>query len=337
MRLGELARALGLEAEGDADVVLTGVAPVAEAQPGDLTFMRSPVFAKDLAASDASAVVTLPGLDVGGRPALRSEDPSADFYRAAALLVPEPRPAVGVHASAHVDPGAVVDATAAVGPGCSVGAGARIGARSVLHAGVVVGDGVRIGEDCELHGNGVLRAACVLGDRVTLQPGVVIGGEGFGYVGDGEGGLRRVHNIGSVILGDDVEVGANSTIDRGTLGDTRIGRGCKIDNLVQIAHNCVLGEHVIVVAQVGIAGSAKIGSRTVIMGQAGVGGHVEVGEGVFVGAKTGVHKSVEPGERVYGMPYRKERAFHREAAALKRLPELLRRVRRLETSDESKE
>jgi UDP-3-O-[3-hydroxymyristoyl] glucosamine N-acyltransferase len=337
IRLADLARVLGLEVEGDSDVLLSGVAPVAEAQPGDLTFLRSPAFAEALAASRASAVVTLPDLDVGGRPALRSDDPSRDFYRAAALLVPEPRPAAGVHASVFVAPGATIHETAAIGPGCCVGAGARIGARSVLHGGVVLGDGVRVGEDCELHANVVLRAASVLGDRVTLQPGVVIGGEGFGYVGDGEGGLRRVHNIGSVSVGDDVEVGANATIDRGTLGDTRIGRGCKIDNLVQIGHNCVLGEHVVVIAQVGIAGSTRIGDRTVIMGQAGLAGHLEIGAGAFIGPMTGVHKNLSPGERVLGAPQRSERAFHKEMAALKRLPELLRRVRRLEASDESEE
>lgn len=335
LRLADLAKALGLEVEGDPEVVLRGVAPVAEAEPGDLTFLRSPSFLKALATSRASAVVTLPDLDVGDRPVLRSEDPSRDFYRAAAILLPEPRPAAGVHASATVDPSAEVDASAAIGPGCSLGAGARVGARTVLHGGVVVGDGVRIGDDCEIHGNVVLRAAATLGDRVTLQPGVVIGGEGFGYVGDGEGGLRRVHNVGSVIVGDDVEVGANSTIDRGTLGHTRVGRGCKLDNLVQIGHNCVLGEHVLVVAQVGIAGSTRVGDRAVLMGQAGVAGHLEIGAGALVGPLCGVHKDVAPGERVHGMPQRSERAFHKESAALKRLPELLRRVRRLEAADAS--
>ena len=333
IRLGDLARELGLALEGDADVVVSGVAPVAEAKSGDLTFLRSPAFLDALASCRASAVVTLPDLDVGDRPTLRSDDPSRDFYRAAALLVPDPRPSVGVHPSVVVGAGAAVHETAALGPGCSIGAGASIGARSVLHAGVVVGDGVRIGEDCELHGNVVLRAAATLGDRVVLQPGVVIGGEGFGYVGDGEGGLRRVHNVGSVIVGDDVEVGANTTIDRGTLGDTRIGRGCKIDNLVQIAHNCVLGDHVVVIAQVGIAGSTTVGSRSVIMAKAGIAGHLEIGEGAFIGPLCGVHKDVPPGERVLGQPQRRERDFHRESAALKRLPELLRRVRRLEGSE----
>ncbi len=337
VRLADLAKALGLEAEGDAEVVLRGVAPIAEAEPGDLTFLRSAAFVKDWASSRASAVVTLPDLDVGGRPALRSDDPSRDFYRAAAILVPEPRPRPGVHPTAVVHPEAEVDASAAVGPQCSIGAGARIGARSLLHDGVMVGAGVRIGDDCEIHGRVVLRAAATLGDRVTLQPGVVIGGEGFGYVGDGEGGLRRVHNVGSVIVGDDVEVGANSTIDRGTLGHTRIGRGCKLDNLVQIGHNCVLGDHVVVVAQVGIAGSTRVGDRAVLMGQAGIAGHVQIGAGAFVGPMTGVHKDVAPGERVLGAPQRSERTFHKESAALKRLPELLRRVRRLETAGERDE
>jgi UDP-3-O-[3-hydroxymyristoyl] glucosamine N-acyltransferase len=211
-----------------------------------------------------------------------------------------------------------------------IGAGASVGARSVLRAGVVLGDGARVGEDCTLHPHVVVEAASQLGDRVILQAGVVIGGEGFGYVGDGEGGLRKVHNVGRVVIEDDVEIGANWTVDRGTLGDTVIGKGTKIDNLVQIAHNCRIGRNVVIVAQAGIAGSTTVGDGAVLLAQAGVAGHLRIGSHAFIGPKSGVHKDVPDGERVLGAPQRPERTFHKEAAALTHLPGLLRRVRDLE-------
>jgi UDP-3-O-[3-hydroxymyristoyl] glucosamine N-acyltransferase len=330
IRLSELAEALGLAIEGDAQVWIEGVAPLDQARESDLSFVRSPAYAANLAASRAGAVVALRGIDVGSRPALRSEDPSRDFYRAARLLVPEAAPARGIHASAVVAPGAEVDPSASVGPFCSVGAGASVGARSVLHAGVVVYPGARIGADCVLHARCVIAAASVLGDRVLLHPGVVIGGEGFGYVGAQGGGLERAHHVGRVLVEEDVEIGANSTVDRGTLGDTRIGRGSKIDNLVQIGHNCRIGERVVIVAQAGIAGSTTVGDDSVILAQAGVAGHLEIGARALVGPQCGVHKDVPAGGRVLGSPQRPELRYHREVAALGRLPDLLRRVRALE-------
>jgi UDP-3-O-[3-hydroxymyristoyl] glucosamine N-acyltransferase len=328
--LSDLARRLGLEVEGDGSVEIRGVAAVEGAGPGDLCFVRSEAFADALAGSRAGAVIALPDLDVAGRPVLRSDDPSRDFYRAARILVPEPVPTPGVHATAVVDPSAEIDSSASVGPTCVVGPGVRVGARSVLHAGVVLGDGVHLGADCVLHPRSVVSAASRLGDRVILQPGVVIGGEGFGYVGDGEGGLRKVHNTGRVVIEDDVEIGANSTVDRGTLGDTRIGRGAKIDNLVQVAHNCRIGRNAVIVAQAGIAGSTEVGDGAVLLAQAGVAGHLRIGSHAFIGPQSGVHKDVPDGARILGSPQRLERAFHHEVAALTHLPKLLRRVRALE-------
>jgi UDP-3-O-[3-hydroxymyristoyl] glucosamine N-acyltransferase len=332
MRLGDLARALGLPVDGDPGVEITGIAPLELAGPSDLSFIRSPALLARLAESRAGALVALHGLDVGDRPALRSEDPSRDFYRAARLVVPEPAQAPGIHTSAVIGPQARIDPSASVGPGCSIGRGAEVGARSVLHAGVVLYDAVRIGADCVLHARCVIAAASVLGDRVLCHPGVVIGGEGFGYVGAQGGGLERTHNVGRVVVEDDVEIGANSTVDRGTLGDTRIGRGTKIDNLVQIGHNCQIGERVVIVAQAGIAGSTRVGDACVILAQAGVAGHLTLGEGSLVGPQCGVHKDVPARTRVLGSPQRAELRFHREMAALSRLPELLRRVRAVERS-----
>ena len=275
-------------------------------------------------------MIALPGLDVGDRSVLRSEDPSRDFDRAARLLVPEPAVSAGVHPTAVVAEDAQLDPTAAIAAGCVVGRRVTIGANAVLHPGVVLYDDVSIGADCVLHARCMVAAASVVGERVTLHPGVVIGGDGFGYVGNDRGQLAKTHDVGRVWLGDDVEIGSNTTIDRGTLGDTRIGAGSKIDNLVQIGHNCWIGEGCVIVAQAGVAGSTRIERGSVVMAQAGVAGHLRLGEGSFVGPQAGVHKDIEPKTRVLGTPQRVERAFHRQMAALSRLPELIRRVRFLE-------
>ncbi len=330
IRLSDLAAQLDLEVEGDPDVMLSGVASLDEAGPGDLTFVRDAAFAVRLRESQAGAVIALHGLDVAGRPALRSADPSRDFYRAARIFVPDSSPPAGIHGNAVVDAGASVDETACLGPGCFVGPGARVGPRTILHACATLYAGVEVGADCVLHAGVVVAAASVLGDRVTLAPGAVVGAEGFGYVGHEAGGLQRIHNVGRVVIEDDVDVGANSTIDRGTLGDTRIGRGTKIDNLVHIAHNCRIGEDVVIVAQAGIAGSTVVESRSVVMAQAGITGHLRIGPDAFVGPRAGVHKDVGEGRRVFGAPQRPELDWHREMAALSRLPGLLRRVRALE-------
>ena len=334
IRLAELAAQLGLAVEGDGDLRLVGVASLEDAGDDDLVFVRSEQYAAKLLASGARAVVAPEGFDVGGRSALRSPDPARDFHRAARLLVPEPEPEPGVHPSAVVDPSAMVDPTASVGATCVVGRAARVGARSVLHPGVVLSDGVMVGEDCELGARCVVVAASILGDRVRLQPGVVIGGQGFGLTGAEGGGLARTHDLGRVRIGDEVEIGANSTVDRGTLGETRIGAGTKIDNLVQIAHNCVLGEDCIVTAQTGIGGSTHLGDRVVVMAQAGIAGHLELEDGSVVGPQAGLHKNVASGEHVIGTPQRSMRSWSREMAALSHLPELLRRVRRLERERE---
>ncbi|MDH5305573.1 MAG: UDP-3-O-(3-hydroxymyristoyl)glucosamine N-acyltransferase [Myxococcales bacterium] len=330
IRLKDLAAQLGLEVEGDPDLALAGVASLEDAGPEQLSFVRSERLAAQLAATRAGALVAPAGLDVGGRPVLRSTDPSRDFFRAARILVPEPQVAAGIDPSARVAEDAEVHPSASVAAGCVLGRGVVVGARSVLHPGVVLTDGARVGEDCLIHARCVIAAASVLGDRVILQPGVVIGGDGFGYVGEEGGGRRKVHNIGRVVLEDDVEIGANTTVDRGTLGDTRIGRGTKIDNLVQIAHNCQIGARVLIAAQVGVAGSSRIEDDCVLLGQVGVSDHRRVGPRALVGAGTGVASDVPPDSVAFGYPNRPGREWHRESAALKRLPELLRRVRALE-------
>ena len=330
MLLRELAARLGRDVRGDGAVALSGAAPLDGAGPSDLAFVRSAAWAHLLATTRAGAVIVPAGVDPGERPSILSPNPGLDFARAVAILLPPLRPEAGVHASASVDPGASVDPSASVGPLCSVGAGARVGPRSVLHAGVHVYPGVRIGADCVLHAGCVVREHTELGDRVSLQPGVAVGGDGFGYAIEEGGRPQKIPQVGRVVIEDDVEIGANSTIDRATLGETRIRRGAKIDNLVMIAHNCDVGEESLIVAQSGVAGSSTLGRGTIMMAQGGVAGHVKIGARAFLGARAGVHRDIEAGARIFGAPPMEERRWHRVMSALTRLPEALRRLRRVE-------
>lgn len=334
LRLGEVAARLGdRPVEGDADFPVAGVASLEDGGPGDLGFVRSARFAGDLETSKIGAVIAPPDVPVGGRPVIRSITPSLDFARAVALVAPPPRPAPGVHGSAEVAPGVVLGEAVAIGPRAVVGAGSSVGDRTVLHANVTLYDGVRVGSDCVLHAGAVLREGTVLGDRVVIQPGAVIGGDGFGFEFDEAGRWEKVPQIGNVVIEDDVEIGAGTTVDRARLGSTRIGRGAKIDNLVQIGHNCEIGPDSVVVAQAGLAGSSVLGRRVILLAQAGVGQRAQLGDGSFVGARGGVIQDLEPGSRVFGFPALPERSWHRVTVALTKLPELLRRVRRLERGE----
>ncbi len=331
MELGELAEKLGGRAvEGDPHFRVDAVATLELGGASALGFVRGAAFAEAVRRSRIGAVIAPPGVEVGARPAIRSPLPSLDFARATALLVPESRPPLGVHPSAFVASTARVHPSASIGPRCVVAEGSEIGPRSILSANVTVLEDVRIGEDCRLHPGVVVRERCRLGDRVTLQPGVVIGGDGFGYEFNERGESEKVPQVGDVVIEDDVEIGANTTVDRARLGSTRIGRGAKIDNLVMIAHNCVIGPHSLIVAQSGLAGGTVFGERVVAMAQSGFRGQLTVGAGSFVAARAGVIEDVPPKSRVWGFPAQPERAWHRSVAWLARLPELAKRVRALE-------
>lgn len=330
IRLEDLAASLSLEFEGDPGLVLSGLGALDTAGPADLAFIRSASYLPVLKNSRAGAVIALPSLDVGDRPVLRAADPTLEFQRAARLIVPEPEAPVGIHASACIADDAQVDPSASIGAGCIVGRDVSIGPRSVLHPGVVLYDGARVGADCILHARSVVAAASILGDRVILHPGAVIGGDGFGFAG-GEDGVRvKTHDIGRVVLEDDVEIGVNSTIDRGTLGDTRIGKGTKIDNLVMIAHNCQIGRNVLIAAQVGLAGSCVVEDGALLLGQVGVAGHLRIGKGATLAAKSGVTKDVPAGVAVFGYPHRPGDKWHKEMAAVRSLPALIKRFRLME-------
>ena len=329
LSLSELADRLGTTVIGDGSVRIHRLAAIRDAEPGDLTFLSNPRYAGWLESTRASAVIVGREAPAGSLPRLVADDPFLLFLHAVAILHPEEEHRAGRHATAVVATGARVDASATLGPGVVIEEGASIGERSVLLANAYVGREARIGAGCLLYPNAVVREECELGDRVILHAGAVIGADGFGYAFDGRA-HRKVPQIGRVVLEDDVEIGANSTIDRATLGVTRIGRGTKIDNLVHIAHNVEIGEHSILCAQVGISGSARIGRFVIFAGQSGMVGHVEIGDGARIGAQGGVTRSVPPGETVSGYPAQNHTRASRAYAALRQLPEALRTLTRLE-------
>jgi UDP-3-O-[3-hydroxymyristoyl] glucosamine N-acyltransferase len=329
VKLRELAARLGCELRGDGEVEIRGVAGLEQAGPGELSFLANPRYADRLAATRAAAVVVAPG-HATGLPCLVSDNPYLAFARAVALVRPEPRPAAGVHASAQVDPSAVLGEGVHVGALAVVGKGVRVGARSVLHPHVVLYDGVEVGEDCVLHAGVSVRERCRLGSRVVVQNGAVIGADGFGFARDADGRYQKFPQVGIVVIEDDVEIGALSAIDRAALGETRIGRGSKLDNLVQVGHSVTIGEDTVLAGQVGVAGSTRIGSRVTLAGQVGVAGHLEIGDGATATAQTGIPGSVEAGAIVSGYPAIENRAWLKSSAVFAKLPELLRRVRELE-------
>ena len=330
MRVRDLAAELGCPFEGDGDLRVTRVASLVSGGSETLGFLRSEKLLSSLEGSQIAAVIAPPGVDVGGRPVIRSHNPGLHFARAVAQIHPVGRPEPGVHPMASVDPGAEIDPKASIGPHCSVGERCRVGPGTVLHPQVTVYADVSIGADCTLHSRVVVREGCRVGDRVVLQPGVVLGADGFGYVFDESGGWEHVPHVGAVVIEDDVEIGANSTIDRSMLKDTVIGRGTKIDNLVMVGHNCEVGEHSVIAAQVGMAGSSTIERRVVMMGQSALSGHLTVGEGAFVGARAAVTSDVPPKTRVWGTPHQEEKSWARSIAIFKKLPDLARRVRAIE-------
>ena len=328
--LGELAAFLEVEVEGDATSEIAGFASLGQAKHDEVVFVRDASHATALAATAARVVVTAPDVDAGDRAVLRSPQPAHDFSRLIEAFAPRFRPPAGVAPGAHVDPGARIDPTASIGAGACIGPDCDVGPRTVIGPQVTLVANVRIGADGWIHPGVVLREDTWLGDRVVLQPGVVLGGDGFGYVPDAEGRPRAMAQRGRVVLEDDVEVGANTTIDRATLDETRIRRGAKIDNQVQIAHNCEIGEDALICAQTGLAGGTVVGRRAIVMAGVGATGHLRIGEGAFIAARAGLHHDVEPGARMFGAPAMEERGWHRTVAALRRLPELVKRVRRLE-------
>lgn len=333
-RLADLAEQVGGRVEGDAGREVESIRTLEAAGPRDLSFLNHSRYREQALASGAGALLV--GADLaaddlkqGDRPLLVVDDPPYALARLLARLHPETRRQPGVHPTAVLEEGCAVDPAAHVGPYAVIGAGSRVAAGAVVHAHVAVGQGCEIGEGAVLHPHAVLYDRTEVGPGAIVHAGAVLGADGFGYATHG-GRHHKVPQVGRVVLEKDVEVGANSAIDRATLGDTRIGEGTKIDNLVQVGHNVRTGRHCILCGQAGIAGSTQLGDYVVLAGQAGVSGHIRLGDGAQVAAKSAALTSVEPRVQVAGIPAIELRKWRRQAVHIARLEGMSRRLRALE-------
>ena len=329
MTLGELARRLECPLEGDAAIEIRRVAKIEEAGPGDLTFLANPKYASKLASTRASAVI-MNGEDSPPCAVIRSTSPYLTFARAAQVLSPDRPPAAGIHALASVASDATIDPSATVGAFVVVGAGASIGARTIIHPHAVIGDDTAIGADCIVHAHVSVRERCSIGSRVILQNGAVIGSDGYGFAPRPDGTHEKIPQVGPVVIEDDVEVGANTTIDRPAVGETRIMAGTKIDNLVQIAHGVVVGRNSLLAAQVGIAGSTVVGESVMFGGQAGISGHLKIGDRVKLAAKTGVTGPLDADAYMSGYPMMETNEWRRAYVVVRKLPEMRKQLLALE-------
>lgn len=337
MTLSELASYVGGDVVGEtssATVEVNALSKIEEAQPGSITFLANPKYEKHLLTTRATAVLVSRTFNVDEYRTktslifIRVEDPYIAFLRLLPRFIETPEPFThGIH------PTAVVDSTATLGSNVSIGAyavvseGVTIGDRTKIGAGCVIGKYVTIGSDCLLYPNVTVYHQCQIGNRVILHAGAVIGSDGFGHAPRADGTYEKIPQLGIVVIDDDVEIGANTTIDRATLGETKICRGVKIDNLVQVAHNVVIGENTVIAAQTGISGSTKIGKNCKLAGQVGIAGHIEIADGTIIMAQSGVPNSIkEPNKMYFGYPADEARKAQRAYAALKMLPETIREV-----------
>ncbi|MFZ2385915.1 MAG: UDP-3-O-(3-hydroxymyristoyl)glucosamine N-acyltransferase [Candidatus Omnitrophota bacterium] len=327
--LKEIAEMIGGEIVGSPDLEITGFSGIEEARPGDITFLANPKYAPFLEKTNASAVITSLQVSSGHKALIRAENPSLAFTQVVQLFgAVKARHQQGAH------PSAVISGKASLGSNVSVGAcaviedGASVGDNTVIYAGSYIGYGARVGNGCLIYPNVTVREEVVIGDRVIIHSGSVIGSDGFGYV-TVKGAHHKIPQTGTVIIEDDVEIGANVTVDRARFDKTSIGRGTKIDNLVQIAHNVAIGSNVFVVAQAGISGSTKVGDGAIIAGQAGMVGHITIGEGAVVAAQAGVTKSVPPHTMVSGYPAREHASARKINACVQNLPKLMETVSEL--------
>jgi UDP-3-O-[3-hydroxymyristoyl] glucosamine N-acyltransferase len=335
MKLGELAARLGCTLEGDAQIEITGTEGLESAQPGDVSFLSNPRYGRELLTTRASAVlvgdkvVIKRDAQMPALAALRSENPYLDFARTIEFFHTPQEYVPGIHPTAVVGKTARIGEGSHIGPHCVIDEGVEIGRNAVLHSLVTVYRNAKVGDDFLAHSQTVVRENCRIGNRVILQNGVVIGGDGFGFAKRANGTWHKIQQHAPVVIEDDVEIQANACIDRATVGETRIRRGAKIDDLVLVGHACEVGEDTLLCGQVGLAGSTHVGNRCILAGQVGVAGHLEIGDGAVITSQSGVPADVRPGATMSGYPAMENKLWLKVMAALKRLPELQKTVREL--------
>jgi UDP-3-O-[3-hydroxymyristoyl] glucosamine N-acyltransferase len=332
MKLSELAALTAARIDGgSADLEITGAAGLDNARAGDVTFLANPRYTPRVNTTQASAVYLSEDARVDREiPILRARDPYLAYTRALRLFHPEPEFPRSIHGSAVIDPSAKVAENVCIGAGVVVGPGSRIEEGVRLYPNVTIYEGVTIGRDSIVHAGAVIRERSLIGERVVIHNNVVVGCDGFGYAKDEQKRWLKIPQTGRVVIEDDVEIGAGTTIDRASVGESRIGRGTKIDNLVQIGHSCTVGEDSLLCAQVGLAGSSHIGDRVILAGQAGVAGHLTIGNDVVLTAKSATSHDVPAGKVISGIPAFDNRDWLRSTAAFRRLGEMQRRIRELE-------
>jgi len=336
MKLREIAERLGCEMEGDGNVEIDGVAGIEKAGPGMLTFLSNPKYKRALGATRAAAILTAPKAGPMPIPVLRSANPYLDFARAIELFHEAPRYPAGIHPTAVIAKTARIGAESHVGPYCFVDEGAEIGAHAVLHSFVTIYRGARIGDHFFAHSHAVVREGCSIGQRVILQNGVVVGADGFGFARREDGSWKKMLQTGPAVIEDDVEIQANACVDRATVGETRVRRGAKIDNLVQVGHASTVGENTLLCAQVGLAGTTTVGNGCILAGQVGAAGHLTIGDGAVITAQSGVPGDVPAGAHYSGYPAVESRLWKKCVALYLRLPDLVRTVRRLEEREKQR-
>jgi UDP-3-O-[3-hydroxymyristoyl] glucosamine N-acyltransferase len=328
MKLSQIASILGARLEnGSSDTEVTGLAGIEEAGPGQLTFVANPKYASAARTTKAVAVIVSENFPPIPTAILRSKNPYLAFARAIELFYSAPKYAPGIHSTAVVDASAKIGANAHFGPYVVIGKDVEIGDNAVLLAHVVIYQGVKIGDNFLAHAHAVVRENCRLGNHVVLQNGVILGADGFGFAKDDSGHWHKIPQLARVSVGDDVEIQANSCIDRASVGETRIGRGTKIDNLVQVGHGTRIGEHSLLAAQVGLAGSTEVGNNVILTGQVGVVGHCKIGDGAIVTPQSGVANDVPADAIVSGAPAVDHKLWLKYSALLSKLPEIARLVR----------
>jgi UDP-3-O-[3-hydroxymyristoyl] glucosamine N-acyltransferase len=330
VKLSEIAKHLSARLEGS-DCDITGVAGIEEAQPGQLTFVNNPKYAAAAKTTKASAVIVDESFPAISAATLRSKNPYLLFARAISLFYQSPKYRPGIHPTAVISPSAKIGENAHIGAYVAIDDEVSIGDNAVILPHVVIYRGARIGNNFFAHAHAQIREYCTIGNNVVLQNGVVIGADGFGFAKDNDGNWEKILQSGPTIIEENVEVQANSCIDRASIGETRIGRDSKIDNLVQVGHGCVVGEHTLLCAQVGLAGSTVIGNNVILAGQAGVAGHCTVHDNVVITAQSGTHGDIEAGKMMSGSPAIESRLWARSIAAFNKLPEILKTIRSLET------